>query len=553
MKKKSGKKKRVSSKQKFNIKKTWQFKTLIFLIMFLVILIILYFFVYEPVIEDKELEGELGTIGIFGEFEETGVVRANCSYENLRVMWDYIFQESSDSIIDITDVGADEMCNYSLSYKILGDNTAYIMWCAYGNSNSLAMAATYSFYGNFTDSFMTTLQEVTPSFLKSFYDDYLRYVDDGNRRYVQGYRDISNIDEANNEYHSVFKIENGSWELPDSFYGDYYRFYDEIDVDELAFEERDYIYERASKIFQNKTIDYLEYVGAVIKPLNLTQIKDIEDIMIDKSSIRGHTLYLGNYFQNIGIGYPNLSISYSFSKNIQTNVSDFFGNVFFDTSDVLNESFIMNISLSHPSWNSGANVTSNNFNVTVIGCLDSDGGNDYYKKGSTQNLTLNGTDYCVDNYTVKEYYCSNQNLEEFSATVAGYYCEDGALVINTSVEHAPRFLSDDCDDLEWEANTNYEIDMKDCWVDDDGDSLSGYRYENASNDNLTIILNSTNLTLIPDTDWIGSGYFKIFVSDGKNESEGRVDFTVRVPPNIIHLPSQQTPLQQSRVFQLTLK
>ena len=55
------------------------------------------------------------------------------------------------------------------------------------------------------------------------------------------------------------------------------------------------------------------------------------------------------------------------------------------------------------------------------------------------------------------------------------------------INNAPEFLEDDCSDLEWGENTNYFIDMDDCFEDDDGDDLE-FRYRNASgyNDNLTL-------------------------------------------------------------------
>jgi len=95
------------------------------------------------------------------------------------------------------------------------------------------------------------------------------------------------------------------------------------------------------------------------------------------------------------------------------------------------------------------------------------------------------------------------------------------------INNAPEFLEDDCDDLEWEENTNYFIDMEDCFEDDDGDDLD-FRYGNASgyNDNLTIEVDGDELTLIPDTDWFGTGYFYIYADDSTDETSGRVYFTV---------------------------
>ena len=95
------------------------------------------------------------------------------------------------------------------------------------------------------------------------------------------------------------------------------------------------------------------------------------------------------------------------------------------------------------------------------------------------------------------------------------------------INNAPEFLEDDCSDLEWGENTNYFIDMDDCFEDDDGDDLE-FRYGNSSgyNDNLTIEIDDDELTLIPDTDWFGSGYFYIYADDSTDETSGRVYFTV---------------------------
>ncbi|MDP3026832.1 MAG: hypothetical protein Q8N63_03925 [Nanoarchaeota archaeon] len=92
----------------------------------------------------------------------------------------------------------------------------------------------------------------------------------------------------------------------------------------------------------------------------------------------------------------------------------------------------------------------------------------------------------------------------------------------------PSFNATACDDLDLEINTDYKLDMKKCWYDQNGDTLSGFRYENSSssNKNLTIAQNSNNLTLIPNSNWVGTGYFYIYASDGKNESQGRIDFEV---------------------------
>lgn len=93
--------------------------------------------------------------------------------------------------------------------------------------------------------------------------------------------------------------------------------------------------------------------------------------------------------------------------------------------------------------------------------------------------------------------------------------------------NVPEFLDEDCENLEWEENTNYSIDLDNCFKDDDGDDLD-FRYREVSgyNDNLTIELDDDDLTLIPDANWIGSGYFYIYADDSIDETSGRVYFSV---------------------------
>ncbi|MEK6935718.1 MAG: hypothetical protein AABW67_02940 [Nanoarchaeota archaeon] len=96
--------------------------------------------------------------------------------------------------------------------------------------------------------------------------------------------------------------------------------------------------------------------------------------------------------------------------------------------------------------------------------------------------------------------------------------------------HAPSFNSSVCDDLIWNKNTSYEINMTKCWKDADGDSLT-LRYENRSNANLSISQSGVILTLIPNTNWFGTGYFYLYADDGKvsEDESARIDFIVRNP------------------------
>jgi len=516
-------------RRKFDIKKTPLYKLLMICVVILILLLLIWAGIkINERVEEKELEGELGEMGIFREgFQETGIVRANCSYENLQMMWDEIFeQESSVGIISITDTSGDDSCNYSLNYKILDENTAYFIWANYDEEDSYVYTQTRSFYGNFTPSFITTLQDTTPSYLSTFYSNYLRYVDDADYRYVQGFRNISNSNEANQEYDNTFKIENGSWYNDNPIYNPaYYYFYDDSILNPYP-GPGDYVYSRNARVFHNQTLDYLYYMAEIIKPINLTQIQNIPDKTINESDAYADQIFLNDYFENTGMDY-NLSFDYSVSPaGIVVDYFEYLQYINFNTADVLNGTFMINITLSHPYWNSGENVTSNNFYLTVNGCLDPDGRYDYYTKGTSQNSSTSLTDSCSGNDLI-EYYCYNSNIKSSVISCGADYCSDGTCVINTSVEHLPSFNSSACDDLEWEVNTNYVLNMEKCWYDLDGDALSGFRYENSTNNkNLTIIQNSNNLTLTPDTNWVGDGYFYVYANDSKNESRGEIDFDV---------------------------
>jgi hypothetical protein len=120
--------------------------------------------------------------------------------------------------------------------------------------------------------------------------------------------------------------------------------------------------------------------------------------------------------------------------------------------------------------------------------------------------------------------------------------------MNISKNNAPEFLNNTCGEIVFLKNKNYEINMKKCFNDKDRNSLD-FRYENGSNKNLSIIPSiDQNLTLIPDHNWIGDGYFYLFANDSINETKGKVVFhvlnysnntSVAVPP-VINQTSNRT-------------
>ena len=102
-------------------------------------------------------------------------------------------------------------------------------------------------------------------------------------------------------------------------------------------------------------------------------------------------------------------------------------------------------------------------------------------------------------------------------------------VINTTrpiANRAPEFNSTYCDNLQWNMNNSYLLELEKCFYDEDNDGLT-FRYDNMSNTNLIITRATNNLTLIPATNWNGTGYFGVYANDSKEETEGRVDFKVK--------------------------
>ncbi|MEK6733655.1 MAG: hypothetical protein AABY27_00925, partial [Pseudomonadota bacterium] len=144
--------------------------------------------------------------------------------------------------------------------------------------------------------------------------------------------------------------------------------------------------------------------------------------------------------------------------------------------------------------------------------------------------TLNGINRSALVSFYPNYNWTGERKVNINASCADEFISDSfyITVSETITNTLPSFNSTACDNLDLEINTDYKLDMKKCWYDSDGDSLTGFRYANSSssNKNLSISQNAANLTLSPDAGWVGSGYFYIYASDGKNESQGRVDFEV---------------------------
>jgi|ETNmetMinimDraft_2_1059921.scaffolds.fasta_scaffold32914_1 hypothetical protein len=69
-------------------------------------------------------------------------------------------------------------------------------------------------------------------------------------------------------------------------------------------------------------------------------------------------------------------------------------------------------------------------------CTDSDGGINYIKKGTTTNGSEEKTDYCEDNKSLIEYFCTPEgNIEDITGGISpgsSHYCENGAKIYESS-------------------------------------------------------------------------------------------------------------------------
>jgi len=141
---------------------------------------------------------------------------------------------------------------------------------------------------------------------------------------------------------------------------------------------------------------------------------------------------------------------------------------------------------------------------------------------------VDGNKIYYSNYLINASFENESSAHEYNVTERGGDFMDFFTIFindtNVSVNHAPEFDRGDCDDLVWDMNVDYELNLDDCFEDADDDDLE-YRFVNRSS-NLDIQRSSDVLTLVPRTDWIGTGFFYIYANDSIEETRGRVDFLI---------------------------
>ncbi len=359
-------------------------------------------------IATKEYKGEL--FSLFGPQANGIYLPANCEDAELEQTWNSIFMEGSDSITIITGTNC---TNYFL-YKILDNNLTYALAGEKYNSSCMESETISAIYGNFSETAINYTKNIDREFLDSFTSESILPDENGlpyimTVFYYEGSnpRVISNASEANNEFHSIFKLENGSWtENSEAF---------------LNSSLKQYISKRVSE-------DYIAYYNSAQRPIDLTQIKNIENQIVNSS---GKYIKLSEYFANLGCSNKNLSFSYSISPTGEVsvyNTSSFFSDykIYFNTNVILNGTYKMNITLMHPGI---ASLTSNNFDVFVKTCIDSDSLNKYVN-GSAKNSSDIRIDYCSNEQTVIEYYCSYGDIlsQIYSCDSASEICSDGKCI-----------------------------------------------------------------------------------------------------------------------------
>ena len=334
--------------ERFNVRKTIPFKILIICVVVLLILLVVWIGLkVSEKVEEKKLEGELGTYGIFGVDEISGIFFPdNCSDASLIAVWESVFRENSSSVTIISDKNANETCSKYLIYKTLENNITYIVYSSITDLSYSDYHQIYGIYANLTENSLDYLGGVEGEDLSlSQFTGFISDLRAG--RIIQGKRNITNITEANNEFSNIFKVSNGSWMYDSS-------------------NQRYYFYGVTSGyVYQNITLNHIYYGLEIDKPIDLTQIKDFENITLYKGS--SYYWHLDDYFINLGYpghgldtqAYLNLpsDVEYSFGYNVWNHEFYFYGDFTFT------EEILINFTLNNTDYGV---INSNNFYIKII-------------------------------------------------------------------------------------------------------------------------------------------------------------------------------------------
>ncbi len=463
--------------------------------------------------------GEFGTVGPFS-LEGYGLgglnlIKPICDDDGLKQIWGFIFKESSNGITIVTNKDSAEKCNLSLMYKVLDNNLTYFIFLESQYTSRNVSVEGYGLYGNFSDAWVSGLRNATSANLDQF--GLKGFISSGSidmnlfsQENVQGIRSLSS-NECVGEYNQIFNI-------PDSEWGDA--------LNSLAYSEvipsSNFSISKKSTIMKNKAVDMVSYIETLKKSVSINQTNQIINLILGNGSIKYYDIIdLNNYFSDLS---SDVGFSYAvFPSGIGIEMNGSTNKLNIDTSSSIGGSYRINISLSYQ----GINITSNNFNVTFSGCLDSDNGQNSGIRGSARNLSDISNDSCIDANSLNEYYCVNKDVLKITINCSpNSSCLNGACT-NASANisnQAPLFLGLVCGKINLTKDSSYNIDMRNCFRDFENNSLI-LRYEN-TNTNLTIARAADVLVLIPNTGWVGQGFFFVYANDSYSETSGRVNFSV---------------------------
>lgn len=508
-----------------DIKKSMTFKLLIISIIVLGFLIIAYLIlnIAESYIAKKselkvfDAEESLGSIGLFGTDPLSGVYfPEDCSDTSLTAAWDSIFQESSQNAILIKDNG----CNTFLLYKNeIGTNKYRII---FGIRNFIITGIISGIYGNLTDESINILLSINSENVNTFgVMEYIGNLTKGGE--VSNGRNINilSTNDAQGEYTNIFKISSSNWVY-------------NSDLKSYSYNEtssgNNFTVFKFGRIYESNLSDISLFAfGKSIYLFNF----GIPNQSYYKNSDWSSGIDLDNYFTS------NLKLNYSIY-----NLSGNRINHTIDSNNLLKFKPETNFSGKETfkilAYNDTNYAESNIFevNISEFSCTDSDNGQNYTLKGSALNSTSNGTDVCFNNTYLREYYCNGSVVANYIIPCSSnLYCNDGACVLNTSLNRTPVFLSSNCDitKFTWYNNTNFSTNIANCFSDPDGDALT-YRTTNSHNDRVAVYVSGPTLYLIPNAGWIGTGDFYLYANDTLHETSATINFQVNPTP-----PINQTP------------
>jgi len=493
------------------IRKRFTFKLLVLSVVVLFLLIIVYTSFDRG---DERLRGELGTIGAFGIDDR--IIPLDCSNASLRASWDEVFEETSEN----AGIIAEDDCDEFEMYKINPDSNE--MWFLTGQVLNFEREY-YEIESAHLVADNLFLECVDVRGTQGLSLESLEFcLEDGED--LDDYllvRNIENLDEAIGVFETIYNVE----------------------IEYLNWGDQNYEFLLgnlnegvAGRVYSEKNIERFMYVIEFEEPDPLAlvnQTANIPNFEFNHTELYTNVLDLDDYFSGLndvtGLEIGDISLDTNEHIFVQSHLVNSESVLDVDLRDIAPGNYRMKINIY---YDGGGSIESNEFTLNVYNCKESDSGEDLAVRGITSNKTQSYEDHCYNDsgvWKLTEYYCVNESdvIESYIISCeSDYYCSGGECIENVSVNHAPFFDSDECGEIEWEKNSDYELDLDDCFSDSDGDNIS-FRYDTKNSSDITIARSGNILTITSDSDWIGTGDFYVYANDSKTEVRRDVDFVVR--------------------------